>query len=383
MNILRSIKKRYISIKKFLINQDSKTWCFLPYGDDFTGNIKAIFESVRHTTITKVIFTKSRSFDKYRSQSVIIINNLDHKYFFRSSILICDQMLDLYHSQMSLYLERVTILNVWHGIPIKKMFMASQKPCSPYIGKEKDQFNIIASSKQDALAMSECFDLPLNRVHITGLPRIDLLQTTSLDCIQSEQVNLQAILKGKPFILFAPTWRQNTNDYYQFSSSELDHIDRFLKENDCILGVREHFHQRNSFYYQQLEEVGAINVGNTLFKNIETLIKSAILLITDYSSCHFDFLHLNKPSISFAFDYERYKFKERGFLYEIEEVFNNNVFFNFHDVISQCKAIMVDQKVSNQHQSDLKNKFFLYNDNNNTKRTLTLIENLINEKLKI
>lgn len=55
MNLRRSIIKRINKLLLFYRNKQrlktkniANIWCFLPYGDDFTGNIKATFESVKH-----------------------------------------------------------------------------------------------------------------------------------------------------------------------------------------------------------------------------------------------------------------------------------------------------------------------------------------------
>ena len=44
------------------------------------------------------------------------------------------------------------------------------------------------------------------------------------------------------------------------------------------------------------------------------------ILVTDYSSCFFDFLILDRPIIHFLYDYDYYKEKDRGLYYEKEGV---------------------------------------------------------------
>jgi CDP-glycerol glycerophosphotransferase (TagB/SpsB family) len=44
------------------------------------------------------------------------------------------------------------------------------------------------------------------------------------------------------------------------------------------------------------------------------------ILITDYSSCYFDFTLLNRPIIHFVYDYDEYKNQDRGLYYDLEDV---------------------------------------------------------------
>lgn len=44
------------------------------------------------------------------------------------------------------------------------------------------------------------------------------------------------------------------------------------------------------------------------------------MLVTDYSSCFFDYLLLDRPIIHYLYDYDFYKDKDRGLYYGKEEV---------------------------------------------------------------
>lgn len=375
MSLLRPIRKTINKIKQRFVNKRYDIWCFAPFGNDFSGNLKAVFEMACEKNIKIVILTKSENFNKYKNKDkIFIINSINSRLFFKSSVIICDQMLSIYGFFKYIDLTLKPIVNVWHGIPMKNMFKTAKKECNPFLSKEINQFNIIASSKLDAKSMEMCFGVPSEKVHITGLPRIDFL-VKNKPSMKEEHKKIKSLVKDKKIILFAPTWRDNPNDYYQFTSNEINAFSDFLEKNNYVLGVREHFHHKNNSYLTQLKSIGAIDLNNYEFNNIEVLLKESSLLITDYSSCYFDFLFLQKPAICFAFDFSKYNSVERGFLYDIKDVFENKVCFNFTEVINEANKLINNKSI--EHNKDIFNRFYDFNDDKNTERVFELIISLI------
>ena len=106
-------------------------------------------------------------------------------------------------------------------------------------------------------------------------------------------------------------------------------------------------------------------------KSYRELYKEAVILITDYSSCIYDFAYLNKPVIYYQFDDGRYyknnpyvdlcgfSYKENGvgpvvtsyeaFIYELEKCIDNN-------------CAMEDEYLNRTKE------FFFYHDKNNCER---------------
>ena len=64
---------------------------------------------------------------------------------------------------------------------------------------------------------------------------------------------------------------------------------------------------------------GSNNVyDGTYYSDIQELIASSDIMITDYSSCIFDFLLTKRPAFIFATDVEEFN-NERGFYYPLEK----------------------------------------------------------------
>ena len=101
-------------------------------------------------------------------------------------------------------------------------------------------------------------------------------------------------------------------------------------------------------------------VFNDVFKdvssiqNINDLLILADILITDYSSIAFDFSILEKPIISFAYDYEEYK-KDRGLYYDLDKMYPGALFYNENDLLNHIKSI--NELVEQEKTKKLKTKF--------------------------
>lgn len=383
MNIKNSILKRIKYLKNLWayyqrsrITKDPNTWCFVSFEKDFTSNLKATFEYVKenHKNINILILSDKASYQKYQSEKINVIKTTQSHLYSSASLIITDQLLAGHPSFKNVHAIDIPILNVWHGIPMKNMGIPHQG-FIPYIKGEKENFNLIASSNIDAKSMSKCFDLPLKNISITGLPKIDLLKNQPFS--DHEKNKLKDLIKGKKLILFCPTWRDNESDYYNFSNIDLANLKNFLDKNNCILGVRDHLNHQNNSYFQKLKSIGAIDLDRSVFNNIELLLFNAEILITDYSSCHFDFLALHKPTVSFGYDYEYYKSIERGFLYPMSDVFPNPICSTFTDVITQL-SIILQNSSSNKDHHTLHNRFYKYDDNKNTSRVVELALSLVN-----
>ena len=105
--------------------------------------------------------------------------------------------------------------------------------------------------------------------------------------------------------------------YYQSYQSFLNNrslID-FLEQNGLKLVFYPH-HEMRPF-------IGSFSTKSSLVEivkadeqyDIQNLLKEAALLVTDYSSVHFDFAYMCKPVIYYQFDYEMFTAQqyEKGF----------------------------------------------------------------------
>lgn len=130
-------------------------------------------------------------------------------------------------------------------------------------------------------------------------------------------------------ILYMPTWRANLHDdsrfeqslYFQKIKEILISADfhRLLEQNRLELVYFVHPTIRDFKRYFEPFANSYIKVLNNEDYDLQKLLCSASLLITDFSSIYFDFAYQNKPVIYYHFDYQDYRkhhYSEGYFSYE-------------------------------------------------------------------
>src|SRR5699024_1982364 len=104
-------------------------------------------------------------------------------------------------------------------------------------------------------------------------------------------------------------------------------------------GVREHMADKARTYGTALRTIGALDLSDTRFEDVEVLYRHAAVLITDYSSCFIDFMLTGRSMVSFAYDFDRYVHGERGLFYDMEQMFPGPVCRNFGELKAALEGV--------------------------------------------
>jgi CDP-glycerol glycerophosphotransferase len=265
-------------------------------------------------------------------------------------------------------------VNLWHGIAVKKI-RASLPNCELFY--EHDLFKIVvSSSKLDKLVMTSAFyPIKHEKVKVTGLPRNDflLLPEKQLPPAYLQQLEkIASTKKDKKLIVYAPTFR-DSGLYYPFSAQEITILKEILKRNNAILGFRVHyFHfKNNNKYLPLIDNEVFFDLGQNVIQDMNMLIRKTDVLITDYSSSFVDAMLLDKPMICFAYDFQDYSTKERGFYHNFETIFPGKILQTSEQLFNEINLAL--NSTPYMHYDKLamsKALFFDFNDNNNSKRVI-------------
>lgn len=307
-------------------------WAFpvCGYEHTFAGNERALFEEVREDpSIKKIILTRSRAVEVDGVNTVVMpLNSPEGQYhLLRSGQVFVKHGL---RSNVGFPLDpnRHNVVNLWHGIPLKRFGMATFDASQSHstVRSENVGFRaVITSSGIDTLAMAAAFR-PLSVHHMwpTGLPRNDFIvrEESRLPAdLLAQEADLREQVGDRKLVMFLPTFKSGQADsYYEFSPSELDWLGEWADRNNAVLGIREHMADKAHTYSRMLAPLKPIDLSARRFPTLEILYRVADALVTDYSSCVVDFLLTGRPVISFAYDYERYVTEERGLFYDLEKV---------------------------------------------------------------
>ena len=395
--VKRGIKKILSVVLSLLdkrVPKNDRYWIFPVYfiGEGhFTDNVLAVFEGVKNDPSIKKILLRRRADLSVEGKNVVILpmrSPLAVWYLLRSGILFVQHSvwLDFAEARYQIVdpLDR-KIINLWHGIPIKDISHRNTGIVNERALREMENYRIIASSENDCRNMQKAFfKTPRDRFWITGLPRNDFLvrEERRLPEICRKDIKaIRSLCGDKKLILYAPTYRETNVEgagHYSFGDEELERLERWLRENDAIMGIRYHPYRRPKSYEKMLRRECFIDLSDEKVADVRIAIRMADTVITDYSSLYVDALYIFKRCISFAYDYEHYMQKQRGFFYDFEEVFPGPICKDFDSLLHALEE--TKKPISEQERekiTSLQKLFFRYLDNNNAQRVVDRVRELI------
>ena len=367
-------------------------WIFpvCAYDHNLSGNDRAVFEEVKNNpNIKKVILIRSRHINvEGNNVTIVPLHSREGQEYLLESTVIFIKHSPRENTPYPLNPKKHKFINLWHGIPLKRIGMASldlQDKQKLITTEHAKCHSVIASSSIDRMAMSAAFyPLTYNDIWVTGLPRNDFILKEKRQLpedLQSEIKALEELLEGRKFILYAPTFRNaQAAAYYHFTVQQKEILTAYFQENNIVMGIREHMADKVHSYNKELKSSSVIDVGAKYFPNIEVLYRKADILITDYSSCFIDFMLTGKPMISFAYDYEEYSQHERGLFYDLEFAFAGNICQNFDTLFEEIQKWHQGEITMDEQSYKFKQKlFFDYLDAKSAKR---LVEKIVEEDMK-
>jgi len=374
--------------------------CHLIERGKFMGNTRGVFEFVKNNiSIKKIIFTISDEIDLNidNYENTEIVNMFSAKglmLLLQSGVVLCDHTVFMNfserwnHNVIKMNLKKRIIVNLWHGIPLKKIQHLSPSEIGENVSEIKKERSfytgLIASSSIDSYAMGACFyPIKPQNIWITGLPRNDYLVKALELLSQNYKTQSDKILqiKGdKKLIIYAPTYKEvavSGSVYYQFSDDEIKKMVNFLKRNNAVLGVRLHYY-RNSSELCNIEKFidneYIFDLGQSVIDEAGLVVRFSDIFITDYSSLFLDALYVNKPVFSFAYDKKHYEEKQRGLLYDMGTVFPGPILSKFEDILNSVEDELKKNIQINTVQYKLARQlFYEHIDGDNSERVVELI----------
>ena len=279
----------------------------------------------------RIIFIKrqSDSYLRYLASAKYLINNVSFPYYFIRK-------------------EAQIYLNTWHGTPLKTLGKDIRKPFLDYANVARNFLqatHLISQNRYTNEILLEKYnvkDLYSGKVADTGYPRVDLTLNLTLDRKQ-EILHELGLTNRKPIVVYAPTWR-GTSERKDFDTARLVRDLHHLKSDKYQLVFKCHH------LAEAVVKKANLNIA-LVPHHIDTneLLGCADVLISDYSSIVFDFLHCNKPIISYAYDYEQYV-EERGMYFSKAELLGTVC----EDIKSLRKAVMQALNTKVSYSKDIK-----------------------------
>ncbi|MCE7749759.1 MAG: hypothetical protein GPJ51_15340 [Candidatus Heimdallarchaeota archaeon] len=251
--------------------------------------------------------------------------------------------------------------------------------------KKEDYFCSTSSNFESLLAKERFVDE--SRILTCGFSRNDVLLTEIKDEELFTDLEASKIIKnnkenGKNIIFYIPTFRdleeRNISDVF-----DLPLMDKVLEETNAIMICKLHVLSKSltEISENQYKNIYVYQSENDIYP----LLRSADLLITDYSSIYFDYLFLKKPILFYSYDFSNYLSEERGFYFDYRETIPGEFVTEFKDVVKYLKQLFNEKDGKDNYskkRDSVRNMYFNDVDRNSSKRTYQIILDRVLSKRK-
>lgn len=323
-------------VLSFLMPRDKKLWLFDEWdGDRCADNARYVYLYMSKLPGYRAVWLARDRRLVAELQAEGLRAYLAHSpkglwYTLRSGVIIVES-----HVSAFFWLTGgIRIINLWHGLPIKKIVYDSSDTkvhnwvyhakglrrayhifFQPYKVALGDY--ILSQSKHWQKHFSTAFHVPLERVLVGNQPRNEGLLMESPLLLAGEKPlakRLQELRMHKKIVTYLPTFRDGKQNPLEDSGLNYGELDSWLGEHNLHLIIKAH--------HEDL-------TGGTSYPNIDflpvdvaamLLLRETDVLLTDYSSIFMEFLVLDRPIVFYPFDLERYQGTMREMYFDYEEI---------------------------------------------------------------
>lgn len=198
--------------------------------------------------------------------------------------------------------KKQNVIQTWHA-------SNGYKKQSDYVGIRKKMENLY--HKDYTYVMSGSESMTLRRVYgtmkfrgsvLSGTPRMDVIINQKNDGIKEKVYKYFSLDNHKKILLYAPTWRKDRKDnFYGLDYLKVYEAIKKRFGGEWVILVRLH---PNVYTMPNFNSPFIMNA--TTYPDMQDLLYTADILISDYSSCIWDYSFTYRPCFLFCKDIEKY-----------------------------------------------------------------------------
>lgn len=388
--IVGIIKTFYIKNKYSNKRRDKNIWLFGEwFGEKCCDNsfYFANYVAEKHPEI-KVYWIAKNGTDTSRLADNIQILQMDsndaHELMYIAGVAFMNQGYVDLDSKNNNYLSGALVINLWHGVPWKflgkrkcdrtlfeKIYLFADKYLrnTDYYLATSDFFNEICES---------AFDTDSSHLLYAGYPRNsgfydEKYRNDSRNKILSDYADN----KNATIITYMPTFRDKNTNVFSFASMNNKFFEEWLNANNVVIIEKMHYvseHRKKGCCVQTSRVKQYRGIDG------QELLAATDILITDYSSCFFDYLILNRPIIHFLYDYDYYKNSDRGLFMPKEEAACGDIALSEEQLIELIISNFNDKKKNELLREKQVKKYMQYSNNDSCEDLYTQISHLLLRK---
>ncbi len=337
----------------FLMPRDAKLWLFgSTFGRRFADNPKYFYLYVsqhkKELGVRPVWLSHSREIVEFLNSSGY------EAYYYHSARGIWlalrgkVYLFDNYAKDINFWQSGGAVkVNLWHGVGNKRInydnrFDKVRHPKNLWeklkyfprkLSDEKPGHYILATSPMMCRIFARAFQVPGEHVIEAGYPRNDYILGGDIKNLYSadEKKVLSMIdawkKKGGKVDLYMPTFRDSETEF--FKVMDLERFNGFLKEHRILFLTKLHPKSRLAKTFGKIVYSNIINIAPE--SDPYVFLGQADILTTDYSSVYSDFMLLDRPTVAFWYDYDKYSEHTR------------DGYFDFREYMPEIKAVTMEE----------------------------------------
>ena len=284
--------------------------------DELRDNLKMVYNHIDTEKYKVRVFAKDTFSGKHRTYFELL---KELTYIGLSKVIFVDNYCPLLvHVNLS---KNVKLVQLWHaGLGFKSLGYARfGMPGSPHAfrSSHRKYTNVYVDSEKPIDVYKEVFGCKREAIKATGIPRLDgYLDPGKYLAAADRLYKENPLLKTEKTILFAPTFRGKThkNAYYDFTTLDFDAIYDFLKKNGFVFLIKMHPFVTEVPEIPEEYKDRIFNYGDY---NINDLIYISDVMITDYSSCAYEFSMFDRPIVFFRYDKAVYEYERQVYTLDV------------------------------------------------------------------
>ncbi|WP_350455439.1 CDP-glycerol glycerophosphotransferase family protein [Slackia heliotrinireducens] len=316
-----------VNPKKILFTSDSRA--------NLSGNMEPLYKRMRERGITdnyKIVFSFKENAVHRRSLWSLI--NL-HFHLATSKLIFCDDYQSMLYRLN--YRPEQRQIQLWHACGHFKTVglgrIGTLAAVSPFNISHRTYTDVIVASDSDVPIYGEAFGIPDNRVKPLGIPRHDWLLNKDWQAVKKKTFQETfPNAAGKRVVVFAPTFRGEgrRTAYYDYDLLQPERLAQFCREHNLFFIFKMH-----PFVLQEPpipEGCDDVFANGTPIREINDILPSTDILITDYSSVVYEASLLGIPTLYYAFDKEEY-ISERDFYEPYDDFVSGKIVYTFDELL--------------------------------------------------
>ncbi len=258
------------------------------------------------------------------------------------------------------------VLQTWHGTMFKRIGLDLERTQGELVEKflhEQSLWDLLLSQNPHSTEVFRSAYSWDREFVEEGYPRNDILLADP-DGVEAARIRqLLGVPPDRTVILYAPTWRDNTDAFVSFL--DVDALAEALGEDYVVL-LRAHSRTIRG----EAVGVGTGVIDVTTYPDISDLFLVADGIITDYSSIMFDFAVTGRPMVFFVPDLTEYADVLRGVYFDLEPVAPGPVVYTQDEVLAAIRTMRSDVPRYAQRYAEWRRRFVPWDDGSSGERVL-------------